>query len=97
MQMHSSQCLFIKFLKIADSSIQAMQLIKDPKSHDHSSPEITTVVIYVIDKPKSHIRVEILVRNVRNIGGMYFNVGDDLLRILLLKAKFKSKFTMGFV
>jgi hypothetical protein len=50
MQMHSSESFLVELLKVTDTSVETMELVEDPKPHDHSPPQIATVVVHVINE-----------------------------------------------
>lgn len=72
-EMHFPQCLLVKLLELIDTSVQAVNLIEHPKPHDYSFPQVITIIINVINEPKSHGRVEILLSNIRSVIRMYLN------------------------
>ncbi len=84
--MHSTQGFFVELVEIAHAPIETMKLIKYPESHDHSFPQIITVVVNVIDETEPHTGVEIVVRNTGHITGMYLHKRHDLFSIFFLKA-----------
>ncbi len=61
-EMDPAQSPAIEILKIAHSAVQAVQLVKYPKSHDHPAPQVATVVVDIVDKTKTHVGVKVVVR-----------------------------------
>ena len=73
MKMHPSEGFLVEFFKITDASVETVELVKDPESHDQSSPQIATVVVDIIDETEPHVGVKVLIRKVCVVG-MDFNI-----------------------
>ncbi len=60
-EMDPAQSPAIEILKITHSAVQAVQLVKDPEPHDHPAPQVTAVVVDIIDKTETHVGVKVVV------------------------------------
>lgn len=60
-EMDPAQGPAIEILIIAHSAVQAVQLVKDPESHDHPAPQVAAVVVDIVDKTQTHVGVKVVV------------------------------------
>lgn len=64
-----------------------MDLIEDPKSSDHSSPNFNIAAINIIKKSESQTVIKVLMRYIIDCRGGNLEIWHDLLCIFLIKPK----------
>lgn len=74
-----------------------MQLVENPETHDHPSPEVVGVVVDIVNEAQPHACVEIPMGDSVDVVGGYVNVRHYLFGALLVKTMLDNKTTRGSV